>query len=321
MEDCIFCKISAGEIPSEKILETDNFFVIKDINPKYGREFYFYLGLSILGVIVFTGFLYLPIIFSSGLQSIVGNEVIEALSWSDFTQSLLPRIKNTWNEWNRSLPQVISYIAIGGLLASFFVPKLPGNRRVPLVLAGLLWIATALLIQRVAPWPRIWLFLLPFFVIWITAGIVGLFSLVPVKFEKSELLVRGLTISVVVCVLAAGLIRTYPQFTEKLFAKGEIEQVADYLEDFLQQGDVVVITSPDTVVLKYYLMRNNLPNEFTELVQNKDVNRSIVVVNQALGQTLEYVLERRSYQDDVELALAEEVYRSRRFIIFQIPKN
>ena len=34
MEDCIFCKISAGEIPSEKILETDNFFVIKDINPK-----------------------------------------------------------------------------------------------------------------------------------------------------------------------------------------------------------------------------------------------------------------------------------------------
>jgi histidine triad (HIT) family protein len=34
MEDCIFCKIIKGEIPSEKILETDNFFAIKDINPK-----------------------------------------------------------------------------------------------------------------------------------------------------------------------------------------------------------------------------------------------------------------------------------------------
>lgn len=33
-EDCIFCKISKGEIPSEKILETENFFAIKDINPK-----------------------------------------------------------------------------------------------------------------------------------------------------------------------------------------------------------------------------------------------------------------------------------------------
>jgi len=34
MEDCIFCKIAKGEIPSKKILETDNFFAVKDINPK-----------------------------------------------------------------------------------------------------------------------------------------------------------------------------------------------------------------------------------------------------------------------------------------------
>ena len=33
-KDCIFCKIAKGEIKSEKILETDNFFCIKDINPK-----------------------------------------------------------------------------------------------------------------------------------------------------------------------------------------------------------------------------------------------------------------------------------------------
>jgi histidine triad (HIT) family protein len=33
-EDCIFCKIAREEVPSEKLLETDNFFAIKDINPK-----------------------------------------------------------------------------------------------------------------------------------------------------------------------------------------------------------------------------------------------------------------------------------------------
>lgn len=32
-KECIFCKISSGEIKSEKILETDNFFVIKEIKP------------------------------------------------------------------------------------------------------------------------------------------------------------------------------------------------------------------------------------------------------------------------------------------------
>ncbi|MCH7902738.1 HIT domain-containing protein [archaeon] len=33
MEDCVFCKISSGEIPSEKIYENEEFFSIPDANP------------------------------------------------------------------------------------------------------------------------------------------------------------------------------------------------------------------------------------------------------------------------------------------------
>jgi len=32
MEDCIFCKIAEGKIPSDKIYENDNFFSISDAN-------------------------------------------------------------------------------------------------------------------------------------------------------------------------------------------------------------------------------------------------------------------------------------------------
>ncbi|MDP3883051.1 MAG: histidine triad nucleotide-binding protein [Candidatus Staskawiczbacteria bacterium] len=32
--DCIFCKIIKGEIPSEKILESDKLIAFNDINPK-----------------------------------------------------------------------------------------------------------------------------------------------------------------------------------------------------------------------------------------------------------------------------------------------
>ena len=149
--------------------------LIEDVSPNYSSKYYLYLVISVSGIVTFTGILYLPIILNMGLQSIIGNNVVEALGWPDFTQSLLPRVKNTWAEWNRALPSLLSSIAIVGLIASFFVPRLPKNRRLPLILAAFLWIATALLIQRVAPWPRIWLFLLPFFVIWITAGIIGLF--------------------------------------------------------------------------------------------------------------------------------------------------
>ena len=33
MEDCLFCKIAAGEIPSKKVLENDKFYAFLDINP------------------------------------------------------------------------------------------------------------------------------------------------------------------------------------------------------------------------------------------------------------------------------------------------
>lgn len=33
MEDCIFCKIVRGEIPSEKVYEDEDFLAFKDINP------------------------------------------------------------------------------------------------------------------------------------------------------------------------------------------------------------------------------------------------------------------------------------------------
>ena len=32
--DCLFCKISAGSIPSEKIYESETLFAINDINPQ-----------------------------------------------------------------------------------------------------------------------------------------------------------------------------------------------------------------------------------------------------------------------------------------------
>lgn len=34
MEDCLFCKIAAGEIPSEKVYENEYVYAFKDIDPQ-----------------------------------------------------------------------------------------------------------------------------------------------------------------------------------------------------------------------------------------------------------------------------------------------
>lgn len=34
MKECVFCKIARGEVKSDKVAESDNFFAIRDIRPK-----------------------------------------------------------------------------------------------------------------------------------------------------------------------------------------------------------------------------------------------------------------------------------------------
>lgn len=39
MKDCVFCKIIAGEIPSERLYEDERMIVVRDIEPKAERHF------------------------------------------------------------------------------------------------------------------------------------------------------------------------------------------------------------------------------------------------------------------------------------------
>ena len=39
MNDCIFCKINAGVIPSDKLYEDSDMFIIKDIDPKAEKHY------------------------------------------------------------------------------------------------------------------------------------------------------------------------------------------------------------------------------------------------------------------------------------------
>ena len=292
--------------------------LVKDVDQDYGKDYYFLWGATYILILVTAGILYSPIILSSGIKPLVSNDVIEALSWSDFYQSIPVRIKNTWAEWNRNLPDWISIIALIGLTASLFVPRPPQKRQITLIMAAILWIGAALIIQRVAPWPRIWLFLLPLIVIWVSAGILGLIELILLRIPQRNYLLMGVISVMVLLPLGAGFLRSYTQYSQKLHAQGELEKVAMYLSDYLQPEDVVVVTSPDTIVLKYYLRRFGISQDATDLAKDKPFDHAIVVVNKAYRQTIDYVLDRRSFLDDVNLESVEEIYNSKRFSIYQL---
>ena len=295
--------------------------ILNDVSKDYGGHYFHYLIVFSMLVMLAAAILYSPIIVNSGIGSLINNDVVETLSWADFTQSVPVRIKNTWAEWNREVPGYISLFAIFCLGVSFFYPKTPQNRRVPLAVAGLIWIGTALVVQRVAPWPRIWLFLLPLFIIWISAGSIGLLDLIFGRFPRMGYIKQGIIGLLILLPLLTGFVRGYTQYSQKLGSRGEPEEIAYFLEDYLEPRDVVVVTSPDTIVLKYYLMRNDLSEEFTELRKDKAFDHALVIVNKALGQTLNYVLDRRSFSDDVRIESAEEIYSTKRFSIYKLSER
>jgi hypothetical protein len=295
--------------------------IIKDVSKDYGREYYLYLVTSCVLILITAGILYSPILISSGIQPLFNNDVIQALSWSDFYQSIPVRIKNTWAEWNREIPGWISIVALFGLGASFIIPSPKQKQRITLFLAAFLWIGAALIVQRVAPWPRIWLFLLPLIVVWVSGGVLGLVGLFSARIHRRKYLVIGGTNLLILLSLWVGFTKSFTQFTQKLHTQGEVEEVAMFLADYLQPEDVVAVTSPDRIVLQYYLDRYTVSEGKYEFLLSKPFNRAIVVVNKGFGQTIEYVIGWRSYFDGFDLGPAEEVYRSDRFTIYQLPNG
>jgi uncharacterized membrane protein len=292
--------------------------VIGDVDSRYGRSFFGYLIVSLVAVVILSGIFYSPIIASSGLESIIGNSVVEALSWGDFTQSIPVRVRNTWAEWNRDLPNWVSVVSMIGLGASFIVPKHAQRQRILLTLAGIIGIGALLLIQRVAPWPRIWIFLLPLFVIWISTGIIGIIELLLAKIPRGDTILVVMVGIMIAVPLIFGFMRSYFQYEQKLPSNGAVEQMAIYLQGELNPKDVVVVTSPDSIVLRYYLRRLGIPDEVTNLKKGKSFTRAVVVVNKAYGQDLPYVLDRRSFLDDVDLQSAQEIHSTILFTIYQL---
>lgn len=293
-----------------------------NVSTDYGSRFYQYLVCCGISVFLLTALFYSPILINSGGNLLTGSNAFEALSWSEFIESIPVRIRNTWGEWLENLPAFIVYPVLIGLISSLFIPKLPKSRKVPLAVAGILWIGLALIVQRVAPWPRIWLFLLPFILIWASAGLVGLSRMIFHRISWGDKLGLPILIAIILISMSSSLVRSAKYFIENKGVIGDVEMVSEFLEGYLKPDDVVVVTNPNTITLKYYLHRQGVSPDVTELNRSKAFQRAIVVVNRGLGQNLEYVLERRFFLDNVKLESAKLIYQSGRFQIFTLaPPN
>ena len=152
----------------------------------------------VIGLIV--TLVYVPVIIVSGPDKLVSNRFVVPLEWTQFPGELGRTLAQTWVFWNRDVPWPLSLI----LLLGFAVTTVEQvrKREVPLGMLAPLVCLVLVLLQRVAPFERVWLFLLPLYLTLAAAGLAriadgrllaGIFGIVLAYFTLTSGSILGST--------------------------------------------------------------------------------------------------------------------------------
>lgn len=249
----------------------------------------------LLPAVLFAGalsaLLYAPIIAASGLHSLVANEFVGARSWSTFTSTLPHSLVSTVRGWHRDIPLPLAAVLGAGFFAALVFHR-QLSRFSPPALAVLVWIAPVVVAQRVIPFERVWLFLLPLYLMTAAAGIVLLLRPLMARVGREEA-VAAVVAVVLVGFLAGNAVATqavYHSEDTSTFRDGE--QVAALLAKQLRTGDKVLVAPPADAILEYQLDRRGLdPAALLYWAAPGDTSRFLAIVKDAPGNyTLEHLV-------------------------------
>ncbi len=266
-------------------------WLFKAHGPQYSRA-------SFLAAAVSTGLasgllsllFYLPVIRASGLDAVTANPWVTPVARDLFWPTLLSRLPEIWAEWTQDVSAPVSLLALAGFALSMVYYKKSSSERVPLQ-AGLLFIPLMLLLQRPNPWPKLWLFLVPFLLIWAAGGLVFGLQALHKTFKTRVSIVTTGVVLLIGSLLLASLqysLNTYPRMRPQ---SGAVEQAARYLRQHLQEGQLVVVTAIDDAPFWYYALKYDIPRD--ALRRDRAFQSAYVLVNRSLGQSLESVIAER----------------------------
>ncbi len=287
------------------------------------RRLAVFLGICLLAGLL-TFILYLPvIIFGTGLASITGNQFVQSLDWSTFLANLDPRMANAWNKWMIGLESTIEYLLWGGFLLSLFFYRKVSNQKLPLQVFLALAIAILLVVQRVTPTPRIWLYLEIFYLMFAVAGLVWLIDLLARRVVEPSLAERILSFVILLVFIGvfAGNLIARQQSTVEADRHSPEEYAANYLADHLRPEDTLVATGPVDIETAYYLSLHGISfDRFYKRDHPVQIQNALVMVRKKTNyETPESVVKFFNLEGTLDLSAAELVFEYANVQVYSIP--
>jgi hypothetical protein len=284
-------------------------FPIRALLPVFGSA-----ALTFMGTIV----VYLPVIlYGTGYRSLTSNNFVAPEAWPVFWPDFINRLQNTWGSWYMDTSIVLAILSVIGFAVSLLLHRRGSSTRLHLAIPTVVVIFTIVIVQRVAPMPRIWQFLQGWFDLWVGAGLAWLLGLIPGGRWKHAptLLLAALTLFA----LADRTIQVSRE-APKLSQPGVEESVAHLLKDQVHKGDLIVTVIPMSTQIKYYYNQlDDYRSWFYNSGQNQTVSQVLVVVNAKYDETLESNLSRNKLLDRVDMNQAVQTAAYKQVVIYRIP--
>jgi Dolichyl-phosphate-mannose-protein mannosyltransferase len=231
---------------------------------------------------ILTLVLYAPVYAASGIRSVTSNDFVEPTSWGSFFERLPEHFQATYETWVRDQHLVVEIAFVVGLVGALALTPLVSRYRIPPLLAMVAWIAPVLVVQRVVPFTRVWLFLVPVAL----AAVAGFYGWLAERARARRALVPALAALVALGGAWAVVDGDSVRASRETGALLDAPAVAVYLAETVEPGDRVFATGSDSI-LEYYLRREGI--DPTPLLYTSDRRvRTYLVVNVLGGQILDH---------------------------------
>jgi len=217
------------------------------------------LGSALVVTGIGTTVLYLPVVIASGVTPLFANGYVQSRTFSYVFANFPESFEKTWYLLTADVPGPFVFVLTAAFAIALVYHRDTNGYGVPVPLAAAVCIPVLVLIQRVVPFARVWLFLVPLCSIVSAAGLW-----LPGQLLASRSVSRGSHLAVAIalsCFLLMGVAGLYGESISSRSALPGIEDIAIWMKGNLAPRDVVVVGFPATAPLAYYLRRHGIPLE------------------------------------------------------------
>jgi hypothetical protein len=295
-----------------------------DADLAYRGRYWLFLFVGGLSAASLTLLLYLPVFIYSGVDSLTANSFVQPLTWVEFSGNLGHRFSLAWREWHGSLPVWLTYLLEAGFGIGVIFSHRLSRHKVPLTLGLVTGTGAVLLVQRVAPEARVWLFAVTAYLLTTSGGLVGAAQWLGKRLGLNQNWARLGMASIFLALVVWSSVQSYSGY-QRVHQENQAgtEMSVLYLSRAIGPNDVIVPNMDEGPAVWYYARRYGIPEAHIFNTRDKDFNYAWILVSPGYGQDLDSVLAATNEIDtaNLDLSTAELIHQESNMDIYRVKQK